>query len=174
MKVMSNDRSTADYLPLAAYIVPQQIAERGDLWPYSTRAVEGRGGRVKKVRRKVVCFRKPAKEIWKAVRNAKQKSFSFKKSYYNSCSTLQTMRTISAQEESANNLHGRNRIATTGRHSLQRTLPKYQQEELPEMGKLLDPVALVSMLEKASAVFSDVAAVGFATAAEVEGASAHM
>ena len=49
MKAMSNDRCVADYLPLAAYIVPQQMAERGDLWPYSTRAVEGRGGRVKKV-----------------------------------------------------------------------------------------------------------------------------
>ena len=174
MKAMSNDRCVADYLPLAAYIVPQQMAERGDLWPYSTRAVEGRGGRVKKVRRSVVCFRKPAKEIFKAVRNVKQNSFAFKKSYYSSCSTLQTMRTLVSQEESANNLHGRNRIATTGRHSLLRTLPKYQQHELPEMGKLLDPVALVSMLEKAAAVFSDVAAVGFATPAEVEGASAHM
>ena len=76
---MSNDRCTADYLPIAAYVVPRQMAQRGDLWPYSTRAVEGRGGRYKKVRRKVVCFRKPAKEIWKAVRNVKQKSMSFRK-----------------------------------------------------------------------------------------------
>ena len=42
------------------------------------------------------------------------------------------------------------------------------------MGNLLDPVALVSMLEKAAAVFSDVNAVGFATAAAVEGVSDHM
>ena len=174
MKAMSNDRCTADYLPIAAYVVPRQMAQRGDLWPYSTRAVEGRGGRYKKVRRKVVCFRKPAKEIWKAVRNVRQKSMSFRKSYYNSCSTLQTLRTVGAQEDSSHGAHGRNRLSTTGRRSLQRTLPKYQQEELPEMGNLLDPVALVSMLEKAAAVFSDVNAVGFATAAVVEGVSDHM
>ena len=171
---MSNDRCTADYLPIAAYVVPRQMAQRGDLWPYSTRAVEGRGGRYKKVRRKVVCFRKPAKEIWKAVRNVKQKSMSFRKSYYNSCSTLQTLRTVGAQEDSSQSAHRRNRLSTTGRRSLQRTLPKYQQERLPEMGNLLDPVALVSMLEKAAAVFSDVNAVGFATAAAVEGVSDHM
>ena len=166
---MSNDRCVSDYLPLAAYIVPQQMAERGDLWPYSTRAVEGRGGRYKRIRRKVVCFRKPAKDVWKAVRNARLHSFSFKKQSYCSNSSLQTLRTAASQEVSAHGAHGRSRLATTGRRSLQRTLPKYQEEEREqrEMGKLLDPDALVVMLEQAAAVFRDAAAVGFATEAEV-------
>ena len=94
-------------------------------------------------------------------------SFSFKKQSYCSNSSLQTLRAAASQEASAHGAHGRSRLSTTGCRSLQRTLPKYQEEELPEMGRLLDPDALVYMLEKAAVVFSDAAALGFSTAAEV-------
>ena len=39
MKIMSNERCDSDYFPLVAYVASQQMALRGDLWPYSTRAV---------------------------------------------------------------------------------------------------------------------------------------
>jgi hypothetical protein len=48
-------------------------------------------------------------------------------------------------------------------------MPKWEQEELPEMGNLLEPEALLGMLEKLSLMFADEAAVGFATAAVLEG-----
>jgi hypothetical protein len=169
IKNMSNDRCTADYFPIVAYVIPRQMAERGNLWPYSTRAVEARGARYKKIRRRVVCFRQPAKEVMRAVRNKKSGTVSFKKSAYASCSTIQMLRTSSSQEESAHRSTGRSRIATTGRLTLCRTMPKWEQEELPEMGNLLEPEALLGMLEKLSLMFADEAAVGFATAAVLEG-----
>ena len=61
-----------------------------------------------------------------------------------------------------------NNEATTGRLTLCRTMPKWEQEELPQMGNLLDPEALVGMLEKARLMFADEAAVGFTTAAVME------
>ena len=168
MKNMSNDRCVADYFPIVAYVVPRQMADRGNLWPYSTRAVEARGARYKKIRRRLVCFKKPAQQVMKAVRNKKTGTVSFKKSAYASCSTLQMLRASSSQEASAHRSTGRSRLATTGRLTLCRTMPKWEQEELPQMGNLLDPEALVGMLEKARLMFADKAAVGFTTAAVME------
>ena len=150
---------------MCAYVLPLQMADRGDLWPYSTRAVESRGGKYKIIRGSVTGFRKQKKEVFRAVRNRKTGSVAFKKSVYNSCSTLHMLRTSCAQEKSAHRQQGRSRLATTGRKTLARTLPKWQQEELPAMGKLLDHVALSNMLDRARLIFSDPNAVGFTTRA---------
>ena len=163
---MSNDRCVSDYLPLAAYTAALQTMGRGDLWPYSTRAVEARGGRYKRIQRKVVCHRKRAAEIWRSVRNVRLGTVSFKKQSYNSNSTLQMLRTGCAQETSAHGLHGRSRLSTTGRKTLVRTMPKWQEAELPEMGRLLDVAAVVEMLERANEMLTG--AVGFETSAHID------
>ena len=154
MKAMSNSRCKSHYLPLVAYVLPQQMAKIGDAWPYSTRAVEGRGGRLKRISRKTVCFRKRSKEVWKSVKNLKLATTCFKKSAYNSSRTLQMFRIQAAQEESSHAAHGRSRLTTTGRNTLKRNLPKWNEAERPEIGKLLDPVVLAAMVLRASVVFA--------------------
>ena len=160
---MSNDRCVSHYLPLVAYVAPRQMAKRGDLWPYSTRAVEARGGRYKKISRKVAHRKRSALDM-KAVRNLKLGAVAFKKTSYNSSRTLQMSRISCMQEESAHGTHGRSRLATTGRTTLVRTLPKWKEAELPLMGQLLDPDALAVMIERAAAFF-DAASAGFTTEA---------
>ena len=175
MKSMSNSRCQSHYLPLVAYVLPQQISVVGDPWPFSTRAVEGRGGRLKRISRKCN-HRKRAKEVWKSVKNLKLATVNFKKSAYNSSRTLQMFRTQAAQEESAHLLHGRSRLLTTGRNTLKRNLPKWNAAERPELGKLLNTSALSAMILRAAAVFASQSS--FETEAELEmaaqeGAEAH-
>ena len=166
---MSNSRCSSHYIPLVAYILPQQMAVVGDAWPYSTRAVEARGGRLKRISRKVCCFRKRAKEVWKSVKNLKLATVSFKKSAYNSSRTLQMFRTQCAQEESAHGSHGRSRLTTTGRNTLKRNLPKWNETERPELGKLLDPSSLSAMILRASAVFASASTFETEAVLETEG-----
>ena len=164
MNAMSNGRCDSDYFPLMAYVASQQMATRGNLWPYSTRAVEGRGGRYKRIDARITCKRKRAKEaVWKAVRNKKHGTVSFKKTSYNSTRTLQLLTTSCSQEKSAHGLHGRSRLSTTGRKTLARSMPKWQQEEAPLMGRLLDPVALRELITAAALQFTG--AVNFSTEA---------
>ena len=161
---MSNDRCVSHYLPLVAYVAPRQMAKRGDLWPYSTRAVEARGGRYKRISRRVNHRKRSALDI-KAVQNLKLGTVNFKKSAYNSSRTLQMSRAACMQEESAHGSHGRSRLATTGRNTLVRTLPKWLEAELPPMGQLLDPDALTAMLARAATFFDAPSADGFFTEA---------
>ena len=164
MNIMSNVRCDSDYFPLVAYVASQQMALRGDLWPYSTRAVEGRGGRYKRIDRRIVCKRKRAKEAsLRCVRNKKHGTISFKKQSYKSTRTVQLLRTSCSQEESGHAQHGRARLRTTGRKTLSRNLPKWQTDELPVMGRLMDPVALEEILVLAARQFTDL--VNFKSAA---------
>ena len=55
---------------------------------------------------------------------------------------------------------------TTGRKTLVRTMPKWQEAELPEMGRLLDVAAVVEMLERANEMLTG--AVGFETSAHID------
>ena len=146
-----------------SYVAPMQMRRKGDLWPYSTRATEGRGARYKRIKRATVCHRKPAAEVMKAVRNLKTGVAIFKKSSYSSCSTLQLLRGAVAQERSAHRGDGRSRIAATGRSTLVRSTPKWLEAETPEMGHLLDPAALSAMLANAAAFFERSAALGMET-----------
>ena len=66
VKAMSNDRCISHYFPLIAYIAPLQMAEVGDITVFSTRAVEAKGGRYKRISRRC-CHRKKAAVVWKAV-----------------------------------------------------------------------------------------------------------
>eukprot|EP00966_Prymnesium_polylepis_P243388 5628295-Prymnesium_polylepis.1 len=154
-----------------AYVAPLQMRRKGDLWPYSTRATEGRGARYKRIKRTTVCHRKPAAEVMKAVRNVKTGTHSFKKSAYNSRSSLQLLRGVVAQERSAHAGGGRSRIATTGRTTLVRSLPKWLEAETPDMGRLLDPAALEVLVGQAAAFFERSAALGMETDAVLPSAA---
>jgi hypothetical protein len=101
----------------------------------------------------------------KAVRNLKLGTVAFKKSAYNSSRTLQMARIACMQEESAHGAHGRSRLLTTGRTTLVRSMPKFEQAELPPMGQLLNPDALSVMLERAAVFFNAPTADGFSTEA---------
>ena len=153
MKDMSNSRCSSQYFPLFAVVVPQQVADRGDLWPYSTRCTEGRGARYKRIRRRIACERRPKAEVWRAVANLKLGTHSFKKQSYTSSMTTQVVRCAVAQEEAAHRLGSRSRARTTGRNTLNRTLPKWVSDELPEMGYLLDPDVLPTLIVKALSFF---------------------
>lgn len=99
----------------------------------------------------------------KAVRNLKTGTHSWKKCSYSSRSTLQLLRGAVAQERSAHMGGGRSRIATTGRSTLVRSLPKWKEAETPEMGCLLNPAALEALLGKAAAFFEHSRAHGLET-----------
>ena len=135
---------------MLAYVASQQMAERGDLWPYSTRATEARGGRYKRFMRRVVCRRKRSVGGSKrAVKNRKTGKVSFVKQAYHSCVSKQLLRQGAAQEVNAHLSSGRSRLKTTGRKTLTRTLPKWEDEgerPLPTMGNLLDCDSLRAML----------------------------
>jgi hypothetical protein len=122
----------------------------------------------------VVCHRKYIEVYFRAVHNATIGTHSFKQSAYKSCSTLQMMRTELAQAESAHGLHGRSRLKTTGRSTLTRSLPKYQEKLLPSMGHLLEADALVEMLVKVNEIFAaaDAEELGFGTPAALIAAMA--
>ena len=153
MKDLSNSRCSSQYFPLFGIVVPQQVAERGDLWPYSTRCTEGRGARYKRIRRRITCERRPAEEVWRAVQNLKNGAHSFKKQAYRSRLSTQLVRTAVAQEEAAHRENSRSHIRTTGRNTLNRTLPKWLQDELPEMGYLLEVDVLPTLIDKALGFF---------------------
>ena len=59
-----------------------------------------------------------------------------------------------AHEIAAHKDNGRCLARTTGRHTLNRTLPKYLTDELPEMEYLLDPDVLPGLIDKALAFFN--------------------
>ena len=89
---------------------------------------------------------------YRAVRNLKTGVHSFKKQRYNSSTSLQLLRLAAAQEESAHRVDARQRLGTTGRTTLNRQLPKWQQEELPTIGigQLMDASALEELVEMVS------------------------
>ena len=154
MKDLSNSRCSSQYFPLFAIVVPRQVAQRGDLWPFSTRCTEGRGARYKRIRRRITCERRPAEDVWRAVQNLKKGAHSFVAQSYKSRMTTQLVRTAVAQEEAAHQANSRSLTRTTGRNTLNRTLPKYLTDELPEMGFLLDMDVLPSLIDKALAFFA--------------------
>ena len=48
MKAVSYRKHKSWYVFLTVWVAPRQIAERGDLWPYSTGPIEQRGARMEK------------------------------------------------------------------------------------------------------------------------------
>lgn len=156
-----------------AYIAPLQMKKYGrSLWPFSTRATEGRGGRYKRFKRRVVSQRKRSSDVHRAVRNIKKGTVHFKKSTYNSSMCEQPMQLACAQEQIAHGKFARRRLSRTGRKTLVRTLPKWKAVEPPPMGNLLDYDALVDMLGRVQGFFSRAEELGFETSADLLSACA--
>eukprot|EP00965_Chrysotila_dentata_P001822 60082-Pleurochrysis_carterae.AAC.1 len=54
---VSNYKHQSWYVHYLIWIIPQQIFEYGNLWRYSTAAIESRGAQLKKIGRRTVCWR---------------------------------------------------------------------------------------------------------------------
>ena len=153
---MSNSRSKSQYMPMTAYVAARQMAEVGDLWPYSTRATEARGGRYKRLKKVTCQRRRSTAPVMRGVINKKLGRVSFSKQGYNSSTSFQLLRGGCAQEINSHRLSGRNRIRTTGRKTLKRSVPKWEEDAnpMPPLGRLLDADALKFMYGKAAAYFA--------------------
>ena len=81
------------YVFLTVWVVPRQVAIRGDLFPYSTAPIEQRGARMKKIVRQCVSWRAPV-----FASHSEEKSGP-KRRPYESCAMLQLLRSVVAQEQ---------------------------------------------------------------------------
>ena len=172
-KDLSNGRGQSQYFPMFAYVAPLQMKKfRRGLWPFSTRAVEGRGGRYKRFKRRVICQRKRSSHVARSVRNVKLGTGNFKKSTYNSSMCEQLMKLACAQEDIAHGPSAHRRLGRTGRKTLVRTMPKWKAVEPPPMGNLLDYASLVGMLDRVQAFFNTGDLLGFETSVDLISACA--
>lgn len=81
------------YVFLTVWVVPRQVAIRGDLFAYSTAPIEQRGARMKKIVRNCVSWRGPV-----FVSDSEDESKP-KRRPYESCAMLQLLRSVVAQEQ---------------------------------------------------------------------------
>ena len=81
------------YVFLMLWVVPRQVAIRGDLFAYSTAPIEQRGARMKKIVRNCVSWRKP---VFVSDSDDPAKP---KRRPYESCAMLQLLRSVVAQEQ---------------------------------------------------------------------------
>ena len=105
----------------------------GDLWKFSTRAVEGRGGRLKHIGRRMICWRRRSNGKYKRMIRDNVVSQT-----YTSAPEYQLMRASCAREDRAHS-QKRSRVATTGRATLVRSGAKLEAMEKPSMGGELQP-----------------------------------
>ena len=132
------------YVHLFVYVVPRQIERYGELWPFSTAALEGRGARIKRVK---VCWRGYSGEPMVCKRERQGRVSTFKKAYKSS-PTIQILRMITAAEELYSNGKGRGaaRLKATGRYKKVKIEADHSTTDSYEM----DPFkALSSFLEDA-------------------------
>ena len=109
-------------------VASQQMRKWGDLWRFSTRAVEGRGGRLKHIGRRMICWRRRSNGKYKRIVRGKVVSQT-----YTSAPERQLMRAACSREERVHTQQ-RSRLATTGRNTLKRTFDKVEAAEQPALG----------------------------------------
>ena len=97
MKALSIGKHKSWYVHLVQWVVPLQMAEVGDLWPFSTGPVEQRGARLKRIAREIVCWRPPDDGFVDDPSNPGKRIF-VKRRKYDSCAMLQLIRACVAQE----------------------------------------------------------------------------
>ena len=103
MKAASLGKHKSWYTYLVAWVVPRQMAARGDVWAFSTSPIEQRGARLKKIVRSVISWRPPC-DGYIAAAGPVLKGGSAPKAWvgrrkYESCAMLQLLRACVAQEE---------------------------------------------------------------------------
>ena len=112
---VSNRRHKSTYFHAMWAVASRQMKEWGDLWRFSTRAVEGRGGRLKRIGRRMICWRRRSTGKYRRIVRDKVIEQT-----YSSAPERQLMRAACAREDRAHTQQ-RSRVATTGRNTLVRT-----------------------------------------------------
>jgi hypothetical protein len=103
MKAVSMGKHKSWYAFLTVWVVPRQMATRGDLWAYGTSPVEQRGARLKRIIRTVVSWR-PFHDGWVtvpgpvAIDGAKPRVWLARRKH-ETCAMLQLLRSCVSQEE---------------------------------------------------------------------------
>ena len=96
MKDVSYGKHKSWYVYLTVWVVPRQMAAKGDLWAYSTAPIEQRGARMKKIARACVSWRPPRfRSDIDSAESAGGKTLR----PYESCAMLQLLRAVVAQEQ---------------------------------------------------------------------------
>ena len=124
---VSNRRHKCWYAHKIWAVGSRQMRQRGDLWRFSTRAVEGRGGRLKHIGRRMICWRRRSSRY---LRNVRGKVVA---QTYTSAPERQLMRAACAREDRAHT-QPRSRLALTGRNTLKRSFDKVEAVAMPSLG----------------------------------------
>ena len=96
MKDVSYKKHKSWYVFLTVWVASRQIAERGDLWAYSTSPIESRGARMKRIARSCVSWRGPS---MRCLDSEKSQGKASAPRPYESCAMLQLLRSVVAQEQ---------------------------------------------------------------------------
>jgi hypothetical protein len=111
---VSNRRHKSWYANDIWAVGSRQMLNKGDLWRFSTRAVEGRGGRLKHIGRRMICWRRRSTGKYRRIVRDKVVQQT-----YTSSPERQLMRAACSREDRAHTQQ-RSRIAATGRNTLKR------------------------------------------------------
>ena len=130
---VSNRRHKSWYANKIWAVASRQMLRRGDLWRFSTRSVEGRGGRLKHIGRRMICWRRRSNGKYKRIVGGKEVEQT-----YTSTPERQLLRAAVAREERAHTQQ-RSRMATTGRNTLKRQWDKVDAAAMPSLGGDLKP-----------------------------------
>ena len=117
----------------------------GNLWRFSTRAVEGRGGRLKHIGRRMVCWRLRSNGKYKRIVRGRVVEQT-----YSSAPERQLMRAACSREERAHTQQ-RSRVATTGRNTLKREFDIVDAPAKLQLGGALQPAFVKKMAVAARA-----------------------
>ena len=142
LNIVSDRRHKSCYPHQFMTTVSRQIRAEGDLWRFSTRSVEGRGGRIKRISRSIVCWRRRCSSYQRSVRT--KTGHRVITQAYNSTPEKQMLRAAISYEDRIHSSK-RSRITLTGRNTLVRTIPKAQQAAMPALGDALEPERLKRM-----------------------------
>ena len=134
MKDVSYKKHKSWYVFLTVWVASRQIAQRGDLWAYSTAPIESRGARMKRIVRSCISWRGPAPRDPPRDPES-EKSEANKASAtrpYESCAMLQLLRSVVAQEQIWQSPHlaggglsvSQRRLLATGRATIVKKEPK--------------------------------------------------
>ena len=142
---ISNRRHKSWYAQKIWAVATRQMRKYGNLWRFSTRAVEGRGGRLKHIGRRMVCWRRRSNGKYKRIVRGRVVEQT-----YSSAPERQLMRAACSREERAHTQQ-RSRVATTGRNTLKREFAKVDAPAKLQLGGALEPAFVKKMAVAARA-----------------------